>query len=83
MYFFQVRVDVTGEETGIVFEKVLTNLARTAPPVPGFRRQKGGNHFIAFNESNCRLLIKLLNQENFDILHKPSQRIMLYLFIIT
>ncbi|KAL3506833.1 hypothetical protein ACH5RR_032215 [Cinchona calisaya] len=38
----QVRVDVAGEETSIVFEKILTNLARTAPPVPGFRRQKGG-----------------------------------------
>lgn len=38
----QLRIDVTGEDTQIVFDKVLTNLARTAPPVPGFRRQKGG-----------------------------------------
>ncbi|XP_027176684.1 uncharacterized protein LOC113775847 isoform X6 [Coffea eugenioides] len=38
----QVRVDLGGEETRLVFEKVLTNLARAAPPVPGFRRQKGG-----------------------------------------
>ncbi|XP_073046595.1 uncharacterized protein [Primulina eburnea] len=38
----QVRVDLTGKETDIVFEKVLRNLARTAPPVPGFRREKGG-----------------------------------------
>ncbi|KAK9932227.1 hypothetical protein M0R45_019473 [Rubus argutus] len=38
----QVRVDVTGDETQKVFDQVLTNLARTAPPVPGFRRQKGG-----------------------------------------
>ncbi|CAI9108572.1 OLC1v1008206C2 [Oldenlandia corymbosa var. corymbosa] len=38
----QVRVDVTGEDTRIVFDKVLINLGRTAPPVPGFRRQKGG-----------------------------------------
>ncbi|CAK9161654.1 unnamed protein product [Ilex paraguariensis] len=37
----QLRVDLTGEETQIVFDKVLTNLARTAPPIPGFRRQKG------------------------------------------
>ncbi|KAL6194300.1 hypothetical protein ACLB2K_035384 [Fragaria x ananassa] len=39
----QVRVDVSGDETQKVFDQVLTNLARTAPPVPGFRRQKGGN----------------------------------------
>lgn len=38
----QLRVDVPGEDTQIVFDKVLANLARTAPPVPGFRRQKGG-----------------------------------------
>ncbi|XP_027067275.1 uncharacterized protein [Coffea arabica] len=38
----QVRVDLEGEDTRLVFEKVLTNLARAAPPVPGFRRQKGG-----------------------------------------
>ncbi|KAL2507230.1 uncharacterized protein Fot_30877 [Forsythia ovata] len=38
----QVRVDLSGEETLVVFDKILANLARTAPPVPGFRRQKGG-----------------------------------------
>ncbi|KAK6914504.1 Trigger factor, ribosome-binding, bacterial [Dillenia turbinata] len=38
----QVRVDLPGEETQKVFDKVLTNLARSAPPIPGFRRQKGG-----------------------------------------
>ncbi|GMN36221.1 hypothetical protein TIFTF001_005851 [Ficus carica] len=38
----QVRVDVTGNETQRVFDLVLTNLAKTAPPIPGFRRQKGG-----------------------------------------
>ncbi|XP_042005926.1 uncharacterized protein LOC121754670 [Salvia splendens] len=38
----QVRVDLPGKETQIVFEKILRNLARTAPPVPGFRREKGG-----------------------------------------
>lgn len=41
----QVRVDLPGKETQIVFEKVLRNLARSAPPVPGFRREKGGNYF--------------------------------------
>ncbi|XP_015080197.1 uncharacterized protein LOC107023879 [Solanum pennellii] len=38
----QVRVDVNEEDTKTVFEKVLTNLAKSAPPVPGFRREKGG-----------------------------------------
>ncbi|XP_051126647.1 uncharacterized protein LOC127248378 [Andrographis paniculata] len=38
----QVRVDLAGKETQIVFDKVLRTLARTAPPVPGFRREKGG-----------------------------------------
>ncbi|KAJ7947459.1 Trigger factor like [Quillaja saponaria] len=38
----QIRVDLTGDQTQRVFDQVLTNLARTAPPVPGFRRQKGG-----------------------------------------
>ncbi|KAK8914520.1 hypothetical protein KSP39_PZI023770 [Platanthera zijinensis] len=37
-----VRVDLTGEQTQRAFDFVLTNLARTAPPVPGFRRRKGG-----------------------------------------
>nr|KAJ0215479.1 hypothetical protein LSAT_V11C300146180 [Lactuca sativa] len=40
--WWQVKVELSGKETQIVFDKVLTNLARTAPPVPGFRRQKGG-----------------------------------------
>ncbi|KAH7572901.1 hypothetical protein JRO89_XS03G0031200 [Xanthoceras sorbifolium] len=39
---YQVRVDLTGDETQKVFDKVLTNLARSAPPIPGFRREKGG-----------------------------------------
>lgn len=39
-------MELSGKETQIVFDKVLTNLARTAPPVPGFRRQKGGNVLI-------------------------------------
>ncbi|KAL5574724.1 hypothetical protein UlMin_016423 [Ulmus minor] len=38
----QLRVDITGVETQIVFDKVLANLAKSAPPIPGFRRQKGG-----------------------------------------
>ncbi|KAB5530030.1 hypothetical protein DKX38_020111 [Salix brachista] len=39
----QVRVDLSGDETQKVFNKALTNLARSAPPIPGFRREKGGN----------------------------------------
>ncbi|RVW88595.1 hypothetical protein CK203_033074 [Vitis vinifera] len=38
-----LRVDVAGVDTQRVFDHVLTNLARSAPPIPGFRRQKGGN----------------------------------------
>ncbi|KAJ0092807.1 hypothetical protein Patl1_26701 [Pistacia atlantica] len=38
----QVRVDLTGDATQKVFDKVLANLARSAPPIPGFRREKGG-----------------------------------------
>lgn len=37
-----VRIDLTGEQTQRAFDFVLANLARTAPPVPGFRRRKGG-----------------------------------------
>lgn len=38
----QLKVQLPGDETQKVFDKVLANLASTAPPVPGFRRQKGG-----------------------------------------
>lgn len=38
----QVRVDVSEEDTKIIFEKVLTNLEKSAQPIPGFRRKKGG-----------------------------------------
>ncbi|XP_050229835.1 uncharacterized protein LOC126678955 [Mercurialis annua] len=38
----QLRVDLPGDETEKVFGKVLADLARSAPPVPGFRREKGG-----------------------------------------
>jgi hypothetical protein len=39
---WQLRVDLTGDQTQKVFDKILINLGRTAPPVPGFRMQKGG-----------------------------------------
>ncbi|KAJ1410457.1 hypothetical protein SESBI_21956 [Sesbania bispinosa] len=38
----QLRVDLAGDQTQKVFNRVLTDLGRTAPPVPGFRMQKGG-----------------------------------------
>ncbi|CAJ2679125.1 unnamed protein product [Trifolium pratense] len=38
----QLRVELTGDQTQKVFDKILINLGRTAPPVPGFRMQKGG-----------------------------------------
>lgn len=38
----QLRVDLTGDQTQKVFDRILINLGRTAPPVPGFRMQKGG-----------------------------------------
>lgn len=39
---WQLRVDLTGDQTQKVFDRILINLGRTAPPVPGFRKQKGG-----------------------------------------
>ena len=38
----QLRVDLTVDQTQKVFDRILTKLGRTAPPVPGFRMQKGG-----------------------------------------
>jgi len=41
---WQLRVDLTGDQTQKVFDRIVTNLGRTAPPVPGFRMQKGGKN---------------------------------------
>lgn len=38
----QVRVQLPGKATQKVFDEALTFLARDAPPVPGFRKSKGG-----------------------------------------
>ncbi|KAL2920875.1 Trigger factor [Bienertia sinuspersici] len=38
----KLKVDLNGEETQKAFDVVLSKLARSAPPIPGFRRQKGG-----------------------------------------
>lgn len=37
-----VRVQLPGKATQKVFDEALTFLARDAPPVPGFRKSKGG-----------------------------------------
>lgn len=68
IYFFQVRVDVNGEDTSVVFDKVLTNLARTAPPVPGFRKQKGGD---SFNSVTFEYLIKIFSCPEFSGIINP------------
>ncbi|KAG8492976.1 hypothetical protein CXB51_012648 [Gossypium anomalum] len=69
----QLRVDVTGIETQKVFNKVLTDLARQAPPIPGFRREKGGKttkvrgflplHFFRFLIWPCFLSSCLVPRE--------------------
>ena len=38
----QVRVQLPGKATQKIFDEALTFLARDAPPVPGFRKSKGG-----------------------------------------
>lgn len=38
----QVRVQLPGKATQKVFDEALMFLARDAPPVPGFRKSKGG-----------------------------------------
>ncbi|KAK2642613.1 hypothetical protein Ddye_024376 [Dipteronia dyeriana] len=55
----QVRVDLTGDDTQKVFDKVITNLARSAPPIPGFRREKGGKT----SKVPKSLLLQLLGEE--------------------
>ncbi|KAM3353209.1 hypothetical protein ACQJBY_024400 [Aegilops geniculata] len=37
-----LRIELPGKETQKVFDAALTSLAKDAPPVPGFRRSKGG-----------------------------------------
>ncbi|KAL9296473.1 hypothetical protein ACSQ67_022369 [Phaseolus vulgaris] len=49
----QLRVDLTGDQTQKVFDRIVINLGRTAPPVPGFRMQKGGKN------QEAALLIKI------------------------
>lgn len=35
-------MELPGDETQKVFDKVLIDLGRSAPPIPGFRKVKGG-----------------------------------------
>uniref|UniRef100_A0A6N2KD59 Trigger factor ribosome-binding bacterial domain-containing protein n=1 Tax=Salix viminalis TaxID=40686 RepID=A0A6N2KD59_SALVM len=63
----QVRVDLSEDETQKVFNKALTNLARSAPPIPGFRREKGGKttkvsyfHSVFFLSGNQNFMMKLV-----------------------
>ena len=41
---------MAGVDTQRVFDHVLTNLARSAPPIPGFRRTKGGICSMYFDQ---------------------------------
>ncbi|XP_075661155.1 uncharacterized protein LOC142630987 isoform X1 [Castanea sativa] len=59
----QIQVDLTGDETEKVFDQVLTNLARTAPPVPGFRRQKGGATQGKTSQVPKSFLLQMLGEE--------------------
>ncbi|OIW05702.1 hypothetical protein TanjilG_23488 [Lupinus angustifolius] len=47
----QLRVDLTGDQTRKIFDKMLVKLGRTAPPVPGFRMRKGGGLDLGFGLS--------------------------------
>ncbi|OAY73913.1 Trigger factor, partial [Ananas comosus] len=60
-----VRVDLTAEETQKAFDEVLTNLARTAPPIPGFRRMKGGElaHFAQLLPVPKSFLLQILGKD--------------------
>ncbi|CAM6084577.1 unnamed protein product [Calypogeia fissa] len=42
----KIRVDIDGQATKRAFDTVLKDLAKNAPPVPGFRKAKGGKTSI-------------------------------------
>ncbi|MED6199840.1 hypothetical protein PIB30_079638 [Stylosanthes scabra] len=56
----QLRVDLTGDQTERIFGKILRDMGKTAPPVPGFRMQKGGKSSKIPND----FLIQVLGEEN-------------------
>ena len=49
---------MAGVDTQRVFDHVLTNLAHSAPPIPGFRRTKGGICSMYFDQF-CSLSLSL------------------------
>ncbi|KAG4967118.1 hypothetical protein JHK87_032769 [Glycine soja] len=59
----QLRVDLTGDQTQKVFDRILTNLGRTAPPVPGFRMQKGDNLIRKCMQIPKDFLVQMLGEE--------------------
>ncbi|RDY12670.1 hypothetical protein CR513_02483, partial [Mucuna pruriens] len=59
----QLRVDLTGDQTQKVFDRILINLGRTAPPVPGFRMQKGDPKGLPCTDAWGRTC----HQENLDV----------------
>lgn len=40
--WMQLRVELSGKDTQRAFDSVVRSLAKNAPPVPGFRKAKGG-----------------------------------------
>ena len=69
----QLRVDLTGDQTQKVFDRILTNLGRIAPPIPGFCIQKGGKkmHFLYHADLISRILCPFILIE-FLIVFKES-----------
>ncbi|WJX45551.1 hypothetical protein P8452_32422 [Trifolium repens] len=59
----QLRVDLTGDQTQKVFDKILINLGRTAPPVPGFRMQKGDDLVRKSMQIPKDFLLQMLGEE--------------------
>ncbi|QCD88487.1 trigger factor [Vigna unguiculata] len=59
----QLRVDLTGDQTQKVFDRIVTNLGRTAPPVPGFRMQKGDNPVRKCMQIPKDFLVQMLGEE--------------------
>ena len=73
----QVRVQLPGKATQKIFDEALTFLARDAPPVPGFRKSKGGTEaphnlssydgILAWHLRSCfltRIILYLLSRSN-------------------
>lgn len=42
-FFSQIRVEVSGAKTQELFDHVFDKMVAAAQPIPGFRREKGGN----------------------------------------